>query len=135
MRRRLFWAMVTVAAVTLVVGGFTATILVGRSVAEDRRDEFFRQAEATAQVIEAPGQVLLPGLVDLHTHLREPGREYAEDIETGSAAAALGGLAARIELVTRIKLSIRTNLSRGVSLRKASASRKICSSSSGRPLP
>lgn len=45
-------------------------------------------------VIEAAGQVLLPGLVDLHTHLREPGREYAEDIETGSAAAALGGYTA-----------------------------------------
>ena len=36
-----------------------------------------------AVVIDAVGQVLLPGLVDLHTHLREPGREYAEDIETG----------------------------------------------------
>ena len=41
-----------------------------------------------ADVIDATGHVLLPGLVDLHTHLREPGREYAEDIGTGSAAAA-----------------------------------------------
>ncbi|ORB86737.1 dihydroorotase [Mycobacterium kansasii] len=48
----------------------------------------------TADVIDATGHVLLPGLVDLHTHLREPGREYAEDIETGSAAAALGGYTA-----------------------------------------
>jgi dihydroorotase len=47
-----------------------------------------------ADVVDASGQVLLPGLVDLHTHLREPGREYAEDIETGSAAAALGGFTA-----------------------------------------
>lgn len=49
---------------------------------------------AETTVIEVAGQVLLPGLVDLHTHLREPGREYAEDIETGSAAAALGGFTA-----------------------------------------
>ncbi|MBJ7338565.1 dihydroorotase [Mycolicibacterium sp.] len=51
-------------------------------------------ASDDAEVIEAGGKVLLPGLVDLHTHLREPGREYAEDIETGSAAAALGGYTA-----------------------------------------
>ena len=42
-------------------------------------------------VVEGNGAVLLPGLVDLHTHLREPGREDTETIATGSAAAALGG--------------------------------------------
>jgi dihydroorotase len=46
------------------------------------------------EVIEAGGQVLLPGFVDLHTHLREPGREDAETVDTGSAAAALGGYTA-----------------------------------------
>ncbi|MBY4382862.1 dihydroorotase [Rhodococcus fascians] len=47
-----------------------------------------------ADVVEARGQVLLPGFVDMHTHLREPGREDTETIETGSAAAALGGYTA-----------------------------------------
>lgn len=51
-------------------------------------------ADPDDTVIDCTGQVLLPGFVDLHTHLREPGREYAEDIETGSAAAALGGYTA-----------------------------------------
>lgn len=46
---------------------------------------------AGAYVVEADGAVALPGLVDLHTHLREPGREDAETIRTGSMAAALGG--------------------------------------------
>jgi len=47
-----------------------------------------------AQVVDADGLVALPGLVDLHTHLREPGREDAETVETGSRAAALGGYTA-----------------------------------------
>ncbi|WP_231252325.1 dihydroorotase [Nocardioides furvisabuli] len=47
-----------------------------------------------AEVIDADGLVALPGLVDLHTHLREPGREDAETILTGSQAAALGGYTA-----------------------------------------
>ena len=51
-------------------------------------------AEAGAQVLDAGGLVALPGLVDLHTHLREPGREDAETVETGTMAAALGGFTA-----------------------------------------
>jgi dihydroorotase len=46
------------------------------------------------EVIDAGGLVLLPGLVDLHAHLREPGREDTETIASGSAAAALGGFTA-----------------------------------------
>ncbi|QIK66607.1 dihydroorotase [Nocardioides sp. HDW12B] len=44
--------------------------------------------------VDGGGAVLLPGLVDLHTHLREPGREDAETVDTGTQAAALGGFTA-----------------------------------------
>lgn len=47
-----------------------------------------------ADIIDAKGLIALPGLVDLHTHLREPGLEDAETVETGSRAAALGGYTA-----------------------------------------
>ncbi|HEX6872371.1 MAG TPA: dihydroorotase [Micromonosporaceae bacterium] len=47
-----------------------------------------------AEVVDADGLIALPGLVDLHTHLREPGREDAETVQTGSRAAALGGYTA-----------------------------------------
>jgi len=48
----------------------------------------------TAQEIDGSGLIALPGLVDLHTHLREPGREDAETVESGTRAAARGGYTA-----------------------------------------
>ena len=50
--------------------------------------------DETAETLDAGGHVLLPGLVDLHVHLREPGGEESETVETGSHAAALGGFTA-----------------------------------------
>ncbi|WP_260853636.1 dihydroorotase [Kocuria palustris] len=74
-----------------LLGQRTADILVadGRieRIGEDLRDD-------QAHVIEAEGQIALPGLVDIHTHLREPGREDAETVETGTRAAARGGFTA-----------------------------------------
>ena len=74
-----------------ILGGDPADILV--------RDEQIAQigqnltAEG-AEVIDAKGLIALPGLVDLHTHLREPGREDAETVESGTKAAAMGGYTA-----------------------------------------
>lgn len=48
-------------------------------------------ASGSETVLDAAGCIVSPGFVDLHTHLREPGREEAETIETGSRAAAKGG--------------------------------------------
>jgi len=47
--------------------------------------------DGTADVVDAGGLLVLPGLVDMHVHLREPGYEYKETIATGSAAALAGG--------------------------------------------
>ncbi len=54
---------------------------------------FVSQAESSASgtTIDAAGLIALPGLVDLHTHLREPGFEQSETVLTGSRAAAIGG--------------------------------------------
>ena len=44
------------------------------------------------EVIDAEGMYVVPGLVDMHCHLRDPGQEYKEDIETGTKAALAGGI-------------------------------------------
>jgi dihydroorotase len=56
------------------------------------------EAPRGARVLDAAGCLVGPGLVDLHTHLRQPGREEAETIETGARAAALGGFTAIVAM-------------------------------------
>ncbi|MGW6691979.1 dihydroorotase [Streptomyces sp. NPDC054961] len=74
-----------------VLGGETQDVLIdGETIAAVGAD--LDAGDAT--VIEAGGQILLPGLVDLHTHLREPGREDSETVLTGTRAAASGGYTA-----------------------------------------
>ncbi len=45
----------------------------------------------SGQVIDAAGKLVVPGLIDIHVHLRDPGYEYKEDIQTGTRAAVVGG--------------------------------------------
>ncbi len=68
----------------LVRDGVIAAI--GADAGEDAADD--------ARVLDFDSLVLLPGLVDIHVHFREPGREDTETLATGSAAAALGGFTA-----------------------------------------
>ena len=77
-----------------VLGGGTQDVLVvdGRIAAVGQ--DASADAPSGVQRLTADGLVLLPGLVDLHTHLREPGREDAETVSTGSQAAAAGGFTA-----------------------------------------
>jgi len=51
-------------------------------------------APSTLKIFDLRGKAVVPGLVDMHTHLREPGHEYKETIRTGGAAAAAGGFTA-----------------------------------------
>ena len=49
-------------------------------------------ADGDVTVIDAEGKIVSPGLVDMHSHLRDPGQEYKEDIESGTRSAAMGGI-------------------------------------------
>jgi len=49
---------------------------------------------AGAEILDASGLIVAPGFIDLHAHLREPGQESSETIETGTRAAARGGFTA-----------------------------------------
>lgn len=53
-----------------------------------------RKADPNLLILELKGLTVVPGLIDMHTHLRDPGFEYKETVETGSAAAAAGGFTA-----------------------------------------
>jgi dihydroorotase len=55
-------------------------------------------APAGAQVLDATGLIVAPGLVDIHVHLREPGNEGAETIETGTLSAAVGGITSVVSM-------------------------------------
>jgi dihydroorotase len=75
-----------------VLGGSPVDVLLRDGVIADIGPGL---ADPAAEPLEGDGRlVLLPGLVDLHTHLREPGREDAETVETGTRAAAVGGFTA-----------------------------------------
>lgn len=75
-------------------GPATDLLLDGGTIVATGAEASTHSAATSAEVIDAVGLIALPGMVDLHTHLREPGREDAETVETGTRAAARGGFTA-----------------------------------------
>ncbi|HVX21788.1 MAG TPA: dihydroorotase [Acidimicrobiales bacterium] len=77
-------------------GSRRADVVVAGGVVRDVADA--ADVPTGATVLDAGGCLVAPGLVDLHTHLRQPGREEAETVETGARAAALGGYTAVVAM-------------------------------------
>lgn len=74
-----------------ILGGKSSDVLIEDGLITEISSSISQKAD---EIIDGSGCVLLPGFVDLHTHLREPGRENSETIATGSLAAARGGYVA-----------------------------------------
>src|SRR5438552_3015418 len=63
-------------------------------IEDGKISEVGKKLRQTAEMIDATGLVVVPGFIDLHTHLREPGQEHKETIATGTRAAVAGGYTA-----------------------------------------
>ncbi len=70
----------------LIEGGKIAAT--GRNLVEDAKG---KKKDPGLTVIDVKGKLVVPGLIDIHTHLREPGYEYKETVESGCQAAVAGG--------------------------------------------
>ena len=64
------------------------------NIVEIKQNVLASDQNIASKIIDATGKIVSPGLIDMHVHLRDPGYEYKETIETGSRAAAFGGFTA-----------------------------------------
>ncbi|MEQ8203859.1 MAG: dihydroorotase [Smithellaceae bacterium] len=73
------------------IDGISDILLEGGKITKIGADLLQPENSRDAEIIEVAGMIVTPGLIDMHTHLREPGQEYKETIATGTRAAVAGG--------------------------------------------
>lgn len=74
--------------------GIMDILIANGKIVEIKKESMAGDEYPEARIIDASDKILTPGLIDMHVHLREPGHEYKETIETGCLAAAFGGFTA-----------------------------------------
>lgn len=74
--------------------GVMDILIADGNIVEIKKNVFTEGEYPETKLIDATGKIVVPGLIDMHVHLREPGHEYKETIETGCRAAAFGGFTA-----------------------------------------
>lgn len=74
--------------------GIMDILIADGNIVEIKKEGFADDEYPEARIIDASDKIVTPGLIDMHVHLREPGHEYKETIETGCLAAAFGGFTA-----------------------------------------
>lgn len=80
---------------------------------------------ADAEVFDAKGLVVAPGLVDIHVHLREPGQAYKETIATGTAAAAAGGVTSVCAMPNTVPVNDKPEITRWMQAADRGASARV----------
>ncbi|HEY4708016.1 MAG TPA: amidohydrolase family protein, partial [Thermodesulfobacteriota bacterium] len=75
-------------------GLYNVYVMSGRVASIKKAEADTSEVGSGVDIIDATGLTVIPGLIDAHAHLREPGYEYKEDIRTGTLAAAAGGFTA-----------------------------------------
>src|SRR5512136_3108330 len=95
----------------------TVVVRDGRIAAVAERAE----APAGALVVDARGKWVTPGFVDLHVHLREPGQEYKETVQSGARAAVAGGFTAVCAMPNTVPVNDNTTVTELVLARAAAA--------------
>lgn len=74
--------------------GIMDILIANGKIVEIKKEGMAGDEYPEARIIDASNKIVTPGLIDMHVHLREPGHEYKETIETGCLAAAFGGFTA-----------------------------------------